>query len=84
MEATVENTVERTKEVKRTRSKLDQVEKCLTSNEVAEMLRIKPQTLRHWRAQQVKDQPVYIKRNGLVLYRKRDVDEWLSRGAVKH
>lgn len=50
-----------------------------TSNQAAQILGLKPQTLRIWRLKGIG--PRYIRyggTNGRVVYRQEDIDEWLE------
>lgn len=53
-----------------------EIEKLLTTKEVAEYLDIAISTLMKYRVNRTG--PVYIKLGQLVRYRKADVDEWLK------
>jgi len=53
----------------------------MTSKEVAEYLRISESLINSYRADGIG--PVYIKMGKLVRYRLEDVEEWMSKQAVK-
>lgn len=53
----------------------------MTSREVAEYLRISESLINSYRADGIG--PVYIKMGKLVRYRLEDVEEWMSKQAVK-
>ena len=52
----------------------------MTTQEVAELARIKPNTLRNWRMQWAtrKKGPQSFHLDGRVLYRKADVEAWIA------
>lgn len=54
----------------------DQKMEFLTTNEVAELLRIKPTTLTIWRVRGIG--PAYHKLGRRVVYRERDVFSWID------
>lgn len=56
----------------------------IDTNEAAEMIGIKPETLRQWRYEQREDQPVFHKIGRKVAYRKADVERWIARTAVSY
>ncbi len=49
----------------------------LTTEEVAEMLRVPASTVRYWRMQ--KEGPRYAKVGRKITYRRRDVEAWWER-----
>ena len=53
----------------------------LSTDEVAEMVHIKPQTLRVWRWRG--DGPRYLKAGSRVLYKLSDVLAWLERSSAQ-
>ena len=53
----------------------------MTSKEVAEYLRISESLINSYRAEGIG--PVYLKMGKLVRYRLEDVEEWMSKQAVK-
>lgn len=58
------------------------VEDLMTEAEAAALLRLKPDTLRHWRTgkRHVGKAPPYIQRGkGRVLYLRADLEAWLLR-----
>lgn len=56
----------------------------LNTNEAAEMIGIKSETLRQWRYEQRKNQPVYRKIGRKVVYRLADVERWIASTAVSY
>jgi hypothetical protein len=52
----------------------------LTADEVAERIKKKTKTLANWRSQGIG--PAYIKVEGGILYRARDVEKWLTSKVV--
>lgn len=57
-----------------------QVPEYMTTEEVAELLRTTPATVRYWRHMQTG--PAGRKIGKRVLYRRHDVDEWIEAGAT--
>ena len=53
----------------------------MTSKEVAEYLRISESLINSYRADGIG--PVYLKMGKLIRYRLEDVEEWMSKQAVK-
>lgn len=54
----------------------------LTADDVAELIKVRKQTLAVWR---IKGQgPTFIKAGRAVRYRRSDVDRWLDGRAMKH
>lgn len=51
----------------------------ITGDEVADLVRVHPATVRRWRAEGIG--PRFVRAGRLVRYRRADVDAWLSRGA---
>jgi hypothetical protein len=52
---------------------------CMTTNDLAELLELKPQTLRKWRVKGCGPQYVrYGGTRGRVVYRASEVDRWLE------
>lgn len=56
-------------------------DKLLTSDEVAALLRVKPDTLRIWRYLGDRG-PAFVKVGSAVRYRQSDVDAWLRSRTV--
>ncbi len=54
--------------------------KLLTTEEVADILGYKPETMEYWRA--TRQGPDYIKAGRNVLYRSKDVVDWLEHNIV--
>lgn len=54
------------------------MEELMTTQEVADYLRIKKQTLEAWRSKNINNIP-YIKIGTSVRYRRRDVEEWVQK-----
>lgn len=52
----------------------------LTPDEAAVWIRKKPKTLANWRSQGIG--PAYLKTEGGILYRARDVEKWLTSKVV--
>jgi excisionase family DNA binding protein len=50
----------------------------LTEREAAEYLRVAPRTLQRWR--QLGRGPRFVRAGRRVLYRQRDLDDWLDQG----
>ena len=53
----------------------------LTTNEVADLLRASPQTVRYWR--KIRTGPRAVKVGKRVLYRRDDVEAWLNEQYAK-
>lgn len=53
----------------------------LTTNEAAEMIGVKPQTLVSWRCTRREEIP-YYKIGRMVFYKKTDIDIWLEQKRV--
>jgi excisionase family DNA binding protein len=53
----------------------------LTEREASEYLSVAPRTLQRWR--QLGRGPKYVRAGRRVLYRKRDLDDWLDHGNEK-
>ena len=54
------------------------MEELMTTQEVADYLRIKKQTLEAWRSKNINNIPC-IKIGTSVRYRRRDVEEWVQK-----
>ena len=54
------------------------MEELMTTQEVADYLRIKKQTLEAWRSKNINNIP-YIKIATSVRYRRRDLEEWVQK-----
>ncbi len=54
----------------------------LTADDVAELIKVRKQTLAVWRIKGMG--PVFIKAGRAVRYRRSDVDRWLDGRAMKH
>ena len=52
------------------------MEKLLTSNQVAEMVGVIPNTVAIWRCE--KKGPAYIKQGMMIRYRLSDVEKWIE------
>jgi excisionase family DNA binding protein len=52
----------------------------LTTKEVAQLLRLKPRTLKKWRSQ--KQGPPFVRLGNRVRYPRKPLDEWTSRKIV--
>lgn len=52
----------------------------ITTDELAVMLDVTPETLREWR--RLRQGPDYVKTGKGVMYREGDIQEWLKRNVV--
>jgi len=52
----------------------------LTADEVAAMLRIKPATIRKWRAER---RIPFVKLNGAVRFKRADIEKWIDERVVE-
>ena len=53
----------------------------MTEKEVSELLRIEPDTLKHWRFQ--KKGPAYYKLGGAVRYRQSELKDFISSSRIE-
>lgn len=60
-----------------------QIDKYLTTAELSEKLKIKPNTLAKWRVTKQEVLP-YIKTKGRVLYSETAVLEWIQKNTINH
>lgn len=58
--------------------------KWINDEEAAEMMGIKPQTLRAWRSSGREGQPTFYKSGNLVRYKRADVEAWVESTAVSY
>ncbi len=58
------------------------MDKLMTTQEVADYLNIKKQTLEAWRSRNTINIP-YIRIGASIRYKKQDVEEWLAKHLVK-
>ena len=52
--------------------------------DAAELMGIKPQTIRSWRSSGREDQPRFYKSGSLVRYKLADVEAWIETTAVTY